>query len=117
MNTDDPLVLNRSVVIVKPRQPYRDWAAGLAESGLLPDDEGECTIYLIPDFANDEDAWEILEEVYDEIFNKELWSWHTDPAAWPLNRTFSMFRDWFHVGFHSVVEDLCDYELFDEDVA
>lgn len=66
-------------------------------------------------FITDEDAWEILEEFYEEIFPNELGGWHTDPEAWPQNRTFEMFQQWFHVEFHSVVEDLCDDELFDED--
>jgi hypothetical protein len=26
-----------------------------------------------------------------------------------------MFQEWFHIEFHSVVEDLCDYEILDED--
>jgi len=110
-------MLNRGVVIVRPKQPYRDWAEGLDDEGpgLLPDGEGERTIYLIPNFATDDDAWDILEGIYDEIFDNELWDWHTDPAAWPRNRTFEMFQEWFHVEFHSVVEDLCDYELVDED--
>ncbi len=108
-------MLNRSVVMVSPRQPYRDWAAGLDDSGVVPDDEGERTVYLIPNFDNDDDAWEFLEEVYDEIFDNELWSWHADPADWPPDRSFEMFQQWFDIEFHSVVEDLCDYEIVDED--
>ncbi len=30
-------MLNRGVVIVRPKQPYLDWAAGLDDSGILPD--------------------------------------------------------------------------------
>jgi len=26
-----------------------------------------------------------------------------------------MFKDWFAVELHSVVEDLCDFEIVDED--
>jgi len=26
-----------------------------------------------------------------------------------------MFQDWFSIELHSIVEDLCDYEILDED--
>ena len=108
-------MLNRGVVIVAPKQPYLDWAAGLDDSGVVPDIDGERTIYLIPSFESDEQAWEILEEICDEIFDNELWAWHTDPSDWPQDRSFPMFQEWFHVEFHSIVEDLCGYEIVDED--
>jgi hypothetical protein len=108
-------MLNRGVVIVTPKQPYLDWAAGLDDSGIVPDINDEKTIYLIPSFESTEDAWSLLEEIYEEIFDNELFGWHTDPSAWPPNRSFEMFQEWFHIEFHSVVEDLCDYEILDED--
>jgi hypothetical protein len=75
----------------------------------------EKTIYLIPDYESDEEGWAILEEVYDEVFQSELWGWHTDQSGWPRDRTFKMFQEWFEVEFHSMVEDLCGYEIWDED--
>src|SRR5215471_16399911 len=41
-------MLNRGVVIVRPKQPYLDWAAGLDDSELVPDPNAEQTVYLIP---------------------------------------------------------------------
>jgi len=108
-------MLNRAVLIVRPRQPYLDWAAGLDDSGELPDPEGEQTVYMIPSYEDDEEAWEILEEVYEEVFENELYGWHTDPAAWPQERDFEMFQEWFEIEMHSVVEDLCDYEIVEEE--
>ena len=43
-------MLNRGVVIVRPKQPYLDWAAGLDDSGIVPDPNGEQTVYLIPSY-------------------------------------------------------------------
>src|SRR5213594_2183236 len=71
-------MLNRGAVIVRPRQPYLDWAAGLDDSGLMPDPNDEQTVYLIPSYDDDEEAWEILGEVYPAIFENELYGWHTD---------------------------------------
>ena len=108
-------MLNRGVVIVRPRQPYLDWAAGMDDSGIVPDPNGEQTVYLIPGYADDEEAWEVLQTVQAAIFENELHGWHTDEMAWPRNRDFAMFKAWFEVEFHSVVEDLCDFEIVDED--
>ena len=72
-------------------------------------------MYLIPSFESDDEAWEILATVYSEIFEQELWSWHTDPSAWPPDRSFSIFQEWFAIEFHSVVEDLGDDAITEED--
>jgi len=45
----------------------------------------------------------------------ELEGWHMDESAWPVDRTFKKFRDWFAIEFHSVVEDLCDFPMADYD--
>lgn len=74
-------MLNRGVVIVRQNQPYLDWAAGLDDSGIVPDPNNEQTVYLIPSYEDDDEAWEILEEVYPEIFENELYGWHTDERA------------------------------------
>jgi len=110
-------MINRGSIIVRPKQPYMDWAAQLDDSEILPDIEGEQTIYLIPDFDDDIEATEILAKCFDIIFEAELNGWHTDESAWPKNRTFAMFREWFDFKFHSVVEDLCDYDITDDEYA
>jgi hypothetical protein len=108
-------MLNRAVLIVRPKQPYLAWAAGLDDSGLVPDVQGEQTAYLIPSFEDDDEAEEVLAEVYSIVFDLELDGWHTDESAWPKNRTLAMFKEWFHIELHSVVEDLVDDEIVDED--
>ena len=108
-------MINRAVLIVRPKQPFLDWAAGLDDSGMIPNVEGEQTVYLIPDFDTDAEARAILEEVCAEVFANELWGWHTDETAWPTNRDLKTFEEWFSIEMHTVVEDLCDYELIDED--
>jgi len=99
-------MLNRGALIVRPRQPYLDWANELDDSGVLPDSQGEQTVYLIPSFESDEEAERILRRLYAEVFERELYGWHTDERAWPQKRTFAMFKKWFTIELHSVVEDL-----------
>ena len=108
-------MLNRGAVIVRPKQPFLDWAASLDASDILPDRDGEKTVYLVPECEDDFEAVEVLSQVYDIIFEEELFGWHTRESDWPKNRTFAMFRDWFDVEFHSVIVDICDYSLEDDE--
>jgi hypothetical protein len=96
---------------VRPKQPFLDWAVRLDDSGLLPDVSGEQTAYLVPEFEDDAEAQRVLKRVCAEVFERELFGWHTDESAWPKNRTLAMFRRWFEIELHSVVEDLCAYEI------
>jgi hypothetical protein len=103
-------MINRGAIIVRFKEPYIDWAIGLDDTGLTPDKEGESTVYLIPEFEDDVEALEVLSNIFEQIFEHELRSWHRDEAAWPQNRTWAMFREWFDVEFHSCVEDVCGDE-------
>ena len=98
-------MLNRAVLIVRPKQPYLDWAASLDDSGTVPNVTGEQTVYLITEYATYDEAQEVLEMVYAAVFEMELGGWHTDEAAWPPKRDFQTFVAWFSVEMHSVVED------------
>lgn len=109
-------MLNRSAIIVRPAQPFLDWAATLDDSGLVPNAGGEQTVYLVPDFEDDDEAAEVLDLVYAEIFERELDSWHTDDTAWPQRRTLATFKQWFTIEMHSMVEDLSSDGLVDDDV-
>jgi len=108
-------MLNRAVLIVRPKQPFLDWALRLDDSGLVPNASGEQTAYLVPEFEDDAEAQRVLKRVFAEVFERELFGWHTDKSAWPKSRTLAMFRRWFQIELHSVVEDLCAYELIDDE--
>ena len=70
-------MLNRGAVIVRPNQPFLDWAAQLDDSGITPDPRDEQTVYLISEYDDEVDALQILSEGYDIIFETELYGWHT----------------------------------------
>lgn len=108
-------MLNRAVLIVRPKQPFLDWAAQLDDSGLVPEVTGEQTVYLVPEFEDDAEVQHVLKRIFAEVFERELFGWHTDETAWPKHRTFAMFRQWFQIELHSVVEDLCDSEIIDDE--
>jgi hypothetical protein len=97
--------INRSAVLVRPRQPYLDWADALADGLDYPRDM-ERTVYLLPDFIDATHAQEVLRHYYDLIFEEELEAWMTDPALWPEDRGYETFLEWFEVEQGSVVMDL-----------
>ena len=103
-------MLNRSAVVVKPRQPYLGWTRrdddqGLAES-VFETLRKEPTIYLLPEYEDPSSQREVLEEFWPDLFEAMLEGWVTDEASWPKNRTLEMFREWFEVQMSSIVEDL-----------
>ena len=109
-------MLNRTALIVRPAEPYIAWARSLEEdSEVLPEPTGEQTVYLVPSFEGDDDHRLLLNLVFAEVFERALHGWHTDEAAWPQKRTLKMFRSWFHIEIHTVVEDLCVDPLMDDD--
>jgi len=69
----------------------------------------------VPGYAYDDEREMVLEAVHAEVFERELAAWHIDEQDWPENRTFAMFKTWFAIELHSVVEDLCAGPLVDDD--
>lgn len=108
-------MLNRCALIVRPAQPYIDWANGLDESGVEYQDDDERTVYLLPEFGDADEAEEVVKLVFEEVFERELFAWHTDEDAWPKNRTWAMFNAWFTVEVHTMIEDLCAERLVDDE--
>ncbi|MEE4295603.1 MAG: hypothetical protein V2J20_03180 [Wenzhouxiangella sp.] len=107
--------VNRSAVILRPGTPFIEWARNLDNSGLVPEVDGEQTVYLLPEFGDDFEMTEVLAGAYEALFEEELFGWHTDESAWPKNRTFKMFREWFIIEQHSLILDFCDSPLETEE--
>ena len=100
--------IDRSVAIIRPKQPFLDWANQLpdAEDGVSLDDlKKDCTVILIAECNSDQEAKECISEMCLDFFEGELFSWCTHEPWWPQNRTKEMFWEWFEVEFHSMVID------------
>ena len=102
--------IDRSLMVVKPRQPFLDWVQSVDyEEGLSLDHIREdSSAYLIPQYWENSEQAAILDRCYEVLFEAELESWYTDPELWPQERDLKMFLEWFEVEFHSVVFDLGD---------
>jgi hypothetical protein len=103
--------LNRSAIVVKPRQPFLDWlhvADPTSRTLTLRELVQESTVYLIPECDTNEDVADFLRELCEDIFIEQLAGWFTDTTTWPQDRSFDVFCRWFDFQHHSMLVDLCD---------
>jgi hypothetical protein len=101
--------VKRTAIIVKPKQPYIQWANSLDDDGVKRGEgfEPEHTVYLIEDIGDYEGDMEAMVAPYFEfIFEEELNEWHRLESDWPARRDLAAFLQWFEVEYHSMVLDL-----------
>ena len=111
--------LNRSAIVVHPRLPFLEWLHAVdptSASLTLADLGQEPTIYLVPDDGDPEAADEYLGTVFHIIFENQLDGWWRDRTTWPTTRSLGTFKRWFDCQFHSMLLDLTDEPLVEEDV-
>jgi len=113
------MTINRSLAIIKPKQPFVDWANQLPDAKWetsFKDLQDDCTAFLIPEYDSDFDARMFIEKHCSEIFEDELFSWCTNEDWWPKIRTNKVFWEWFDVDLHSEIIDLVKKSIIrDED--
>jgi hypothetical protein len=117
--------INRSLLVVKPKQPLLDWAhsADLDAGAPLEEVRDDTSAYLIPEFEFRADRMKILAWCLDFVFEEELNAWSIDETTWPKRRDMDTFLEWFDVEFHSIVFDLspdlpleyADYDDIEDD--
>ncbi len=103
-------IINRGLLIVKAKEPFREWISSLKDKcGItIKEIDNDCTVYLLPAFDDDHQKDDILIKVFSEIFVERLSDWSPEEVKWPRNRTLDIFKKWFELEFHSVVEDMCE---------
>ncbi len=110
--------VNRSLAIIKPKQPFVDWANQLPDADfnvLLADLRKDCLAVLIPEYDTDNAAEGYIDELWEGIFEDELYGWCTKESWWPRERTRELFSQWFDVEFHSMVVDPCEEPIEKEE--
>ncbi len=110
-------MLNRCMITVRAKQPFFDWVQRFPEAaGMTLDELNEDGVaYLLPDLEDDDDLESILPQCYDLIFEEELIGWRSDEKDWPPVRDLDVFRRWFDVELRSIVIDLVDAPLKDDE--
>lgn len=107
-------MINRAALLVYPSEPFLAWARSI-DDDIAPAKCDERTVYLIPEFDDDRGFERVLKKVWSEVFERELEAWYIDETRWPQNRTYSMFKKWFRIEYHTIIEDLCSEPLEDDE--
>lgn len=100
-------IVNRGFIIVRPRQPFIEWANEREEEFNL-DSETEPNIYLI-----DEDFFEVepvIEANFKKIFKNELSAITDNEEEFPVLKQ-EIFELWFDVEVGSTVFDILKADL------
>jgi hypothetical protein len=109
--------INRSAVVLRPRQPFLEWASTVhLESPTTPAEVDEAyrrerTIFLVPEYDTSERATEILGDWAQLLFEEMLEGWSLDIASWPTKRDWETFQEWFDFELFSGVIDTFDEPL------
>lgn len=102
----DENYIDRTIIIVRPLQPFKDWLTNLYPDEA--DDFDECSTYLINE-DTDIEVW--LKTKYNKLFTIELEGWHTNKKEWPQNRNYKMFKQWFQIEISTMPYDLEGYPV------
>ncbi len=110
-------MLNRCLITVTAKKPFHDWVSALPEAaGLTLDELNEDGLaYLVPELEEDDDFESLIAQCFDLIFEEELYAWRSDEKAWPGVRDLDTFKDWFDVRVRTIVLDLVDAPLRDDE--
>jgi len=99
--------LNRTILIVKPKQPLVDWMNSFDEDEVitLAEVEADAEAYLIAECEDEKDMEKLIQQHYQEIFQEQLNNLIADPEGWP-EITESLFHEWFSLELYTMVGDL-----------
>lgn len=113
-------VVERSIVVIKPKQPFLDWInnhLAISDETLLDlaSIRIDCNSYLIPEVNEIEDGISYIDEVFEALFQLELASWSEDQDLWPQELSLKMFWEWFDIEISPTLIDLTEEDTTDED--
>jgi hypothetical protein len=102
--------LNRSVVMVTPKQPFLDWLLSVDPASAEVAVEVVCkpVFYLLPACEDDAVLEEYVRDACKTIFEDQLDGWYRGRSRWPVVRNFNTFRLWFEYRADALVLDLGD---------
>ncbi len=104
-----PLTINRAALIVRPKQPYVDWANSV-DDGAPRADLRELreapSLYLIETIDYLDDFAELVVAYWEWIFKEQLNGWMRDPGLWPEELTREMFLEWFDCELSTMIWDM-----------
>jgi hypothetical protein len=104
-------MLNRSAVVVRYREAFRDWLRSIGVQEEEFQDHGNKSVYLIGECDYPEDQEDVLQESSAAIFYEEVSAWHLDSEQHPDFNDSALFKSWFETEFFDMVSDALDEPL------
>jgi hypothetical protein len=111
-------MLNRSGAVIGPEPIFLEWlrtvgvtADSIRRKRLVADRR----VYLIPACATADEGEEVIEDLFQEIFLRELRAWKVDASQWPDTGDFGLFTNWFTVDVVLAVDDIGRGRLAEEE--
>lgn len=106
--------VDRTAVVLKPTETFLNWLKQ-SDSDLpdltLAQLRSNCSVFLVPQFDEPEQAVAYFDERHREIFAAELSGWTVDEKDWPQNLDLQTFWQFFELEVHDTVLDLEDADL------
>lgn len=101
-------MLNRSAVVIGHEPAFYGWlkTTGVTEETIrerLP--IADRTVYLIPACHHPDELDEVVEDLFEEVFRRELAAWQPEKQDWPDTADFALFTRWFTVEGLAEVHD------------
>jgi hypothetical protein len=114
-------LINRTAVTVIGAQPFIDWtlqrdAVFAADAVTVVRTRPLGTAYLLPEFDQEEDLYEWVEENFGWLFEFQLSTWTEDESSWPPVRDLKTFKSWFRLDIHGTVVDIGDDDVEGEEL-
>ncbi len=109
MSAHRPRTINRAALIVRPKQPYVDWANSVDDDGpraILQELRTDPSIYLVETIDLLEAVDLLIDDTWEWIFREQLNGWMRDPDLWPDRLTREMFLEWFDCGLSTMIWDM-----------
>jgi hypothetical protein len=105
--------LNRDILVVRPKEPYVEWAHSVYDGGAVTPDitRDWVNAFLLPELDSEEEARDWLRENCDVIFELMLRDWVIVPEMWPEDRGWEAFQRWFSYERIETAWDLVDEPL------
>ncbi|MEW5826170.1 MAG: hypothetical protein AB1778_05005 [Candidatus Bipolaricaulota bacterium] len=110
-------MLNRCALTTRAKGPFLDWIRSLPEPAEITLEQlrEDGIAFLLPELDEEDDLESILPQCFDLLFEAELSLWSVDESEWPQDRSLDVFLRWFDVELRSVVVDLVDAPLCDDE--
>lgn len=107
--------VNRSVAVLRPKQPFIDWLRTLPGGWDTPPSAATladaCNALLVPAHDEPEALRAYVRAHGDTLFAAELADWCDDERLWPEDRSAARFAEWFDIAVFPVVTDLDEAPL------